>query len=455
MSLLRDRFGVEAAAAMQAFASSLEVDLEMLSDDIVGSVAHVCMLGEVGLLDEDETRTLVEGLAAVQAEIENGDWMPTDAHEDIHMAIEARLIEIVGSVGGKLHTARSRNDQVATDVRLWLQRHVASLRTAIASLVETLLACVESDGRIVIPGYTHLQRGQPILLGHHLLAHAWALERDLQRFDDAWGRANASPLGACAMAGTAFPIDRHRTAELLGLAAPVENAMDAVAARDHAMEIAAACAIATTHMSRLADELVLWSSSEFGFVRHGDGFSTGSSIMPQKRNPDAAELVRGRAARVQGDLHTLLSLVRGQPMAYNRDLQEDRRPLFDAVRTTTDSAIVLAGALGELVFVDRFESELRGDFSLATEIADFLTSTGLTFREAHGVAARMVKWCEDNATDLNGITPAIAAEFHPALADGLDALLDPRAAAERRTSYGGTAWSEVERQVTIIRQRLS
>jgi len=455
MGLLRDRFASEAADAMRSFSSSLEVDLEMLAEDIAGSTAHVRMLGEVGIIDGDEADTLVAGLAAILADLESGDWAPTDAHEDIHMAIEARLLEQVGPVGGKLHTARSRNDQVATDVRLWLQRRLPAVKDAITALLATLLQRVEADGRIVIPGYTHLQRGQPVLLGHHLLAHAWPLARDLERLQDAWKRADRCPLGACAMAGTPFPIDRQRTSELLGFSGPTDNAMDAVAARDHALEIASVCAIATTHMSRLAEELILWSTSEFGFVRHGDGYSTGSSIMPQKRNPDAAELVRGRAARVQGDLQTLLSLLRGQPLAYNRDLQEDRRALFDAVASTADCATVLAGTLSELHFVDRFESELRGDFSLATEVADFLVGEGLSFRDAHGVAARLVKWCEEHEVDLSGVTAEVAGEFHPALAEHLGELLDPRAAAERRTSFGGTAWSEIERQVAIIRQQLT
>lgn len=455
MGLLRDRFGGEAAAAMRSFSSSLEVDLGMLAEDIAGSTAHVRMLGEVGIIDSVEAETIVAGLASILAEFDSGAWVPTDAHEDIHMAIEARLIEKVGPVGGKLHTARSRNDQVATDVRLWLQRRLPEAKAAITTLIAVLLDRVEADGQLVMPGYTHLQRGQPVLLGHHLLAHAWPLARDLERLEDAWKRADSCPLGAGAMAGTAFPIDRQRTAELLGFCRPVDNAMDAVAARDHVLEIASMCAIATTHMSRLAEELVLWSTTEFGFVRHGDGYSTGSSIMPQKRNPDAAELVRGRAARVQGNLQTLLSLLRGQPLAYNRDLQEDRRALFDAVTSTKDCAIVLAGTLQELHFIDRFEAELRGDFSLATEIADFLVGEGLSFRDAHSVAARMVKWCEDHEVDLTGVTAEVAGDFHPALPAHLGELLDPRAAVARRTSHGGTCWKQVERQLGLLRERLA
>ena len=451
MGSLRERFSDDATEVMRSFASSLRVDLEMLADDIAGSKAHVRMLGDVGIIDNDEAVTLATGLDSILAEFQGGDWAPTDAHEDIHMAVEARLIEKVGAVGGKLHTARSRNDQVATDVRLWLQRRVPEVRDALTHLLAAVLDRVQADGRLIMPGYTHLQRGQPVLLGHHLLAHAWPLARDLERLQDAWARADRCPLGACAMAGTPFPIDRQRTSDLLGFSGPIDNAMDAVAARDHALEIASACAIATTHMSRLAEELVLWSTAEFAFVRHGDGYSTGSSIMPQKRNPDAAELVRGRAARVQGDLQTLLSLLRGQPLAYNRDLQEDRRALFDAVESTADCATVLAGTLRELHFVDRFETALRGDFSLATEIADFLVGEGLSFREAHGVAARLVKWCEEHGVGLADVTAAIAAEFHPALAAHLGELLDPRAAVQRRTSHGGTCWQQVQLQLGILR----
>jgi argininosuccinate lyase len=436
---------------METFASSLEVDLKMLHEDLQGSRAHARMLGEVGLLTEAETEAILGGLDDIAAEIDAGTWLPDDSHEDIHMAIEARLIDRIGECGGKLHTARSRNDQVATDVRLWLKDRLPRLDAALGELLGALLDRVEANGMILMPGYTHLQRGQPILLGHHLLAHCWALHRDRGRLADALERLDLCPLGAGAMAGTAFPIDRHRTAALLGFSGPAENAMDAVAARDHAMEVVGACAIAATHMSRLAEELVIWATAEFDFVRHGDSYSTGSSIMPQKRNPDAAELVRGRAARVHGDAMTLLSLLRGQPMAYNRDLQEDRRALFDAVESATAAAEVLAGTVAELQFRDRFEEELHGDFSLATEIADFLVGEDLSFREAHGVAARLVRWCEENGTDLAGVTPEVADEFHPSLAAKLADLLDPRAAAERRNSFGGTAATEIERQTRILR----
>jgi len=371
------------------------------------------------------------------------------------MAVEARLIEHLGDLGGKLHTARSRNDQVATDVRLWLKERLAELDDALAELIDALLDRVETEGRALIPGFTHVQRGQPILLGHHLLAHAWPLQRDRGRFADALGRLDACPLGACAMAGTSLPIDRQRTADLLEFAAPVDNAMDAVSARDHHQEVAAACAIAMNHLSRMAEELVWWSSSEFALVRLGDEHATGSSIMPQKRNPDAAELVRGRAATVHGQLATLLALVKAQPLSYNRDLQEGRAPLFAAVTTAIDSVRLMTEVWRDLtIATDRYQDALDGDFSLATEIADYLVRQGLDFRRAHGVAARAVRWCEERGADLRGLTREAAAELHPALDTDLSALLDPRAAAERRTSLGGSAGSEIDRQVAVLRAAL-
>ena len=266
----------------------------MLDEDVDGSVAHATMLGEVGILSLEEAERLREGLEQVRQEIRTGAWVPTDAHEDVHMAVESRLTEIVGEVGKKLHTARSRNDQVATDMRLWMRRRVDLLIGGLGSLIETMLDRVERDGQILMPGYTHLQRGQPILLGHHLLAHTWPLVRDRERLSQARARINRSPLGACAMAGTPHPIRRQTTAEMLGFDGLVENAMDAVAARDHQQEVAAACAICMSHLSRMAEELVTWSAAEFRFVRMGEAYATGSSIMPQKRNPDAAELVRGK-----------------------------------------------------------------------------------------------------------------------------------------------------------------
>ena len=453
MSVLRGRFDAPLGEDMLRFSSSMAQDLRLLDEDVEGSVAHVTMLGEAGLLAQEEVRELQRGLREVQRQIRDGEWIPGPELEDLHMAIESRLADEVGAVARKLHTARSRNDQVATDVRLWLKRALADLDRAVLELMHALLERVERDGKILLPGYTHLQRGQPILLGHHLLGHAWPLARDRERLGQAARRLDRSPLGACALAGTSLPIDRRRTAELLGFAGIVENAMDAVAARDHLQEVVAACAIAMTHLSRMAEELVLWSSAEFAFVRLSDAYTTGSSIMPQKRNPDAPELVRGKAGRVIGDLVALLTLVKGLPLAYNRDLQEDKAALFDAVDTTRDALGIMAAVWRTLRFdAGRFEASLVGDASLATDVADHLTASGVAFRDAHEVVARLVRRCEEQGGTLDRVTPVEAAELHPALPGALAHARDPRAAVERRTSAGGTAWREIERQVALLRE---
>ena len=453
--MLRGRFDGPTSEEMRRFSSSTEIDLRMADEEIDASIAHATMLGEAGILPSEDVEQLRQGLEQVRRELRERSWQPGSEADDLHMAVEARLVELLGEVGRKLHTARSRNDQVAADVRLWLKRRIPRLDAGLAELIGVLLDRVEVDGRTLIPGYTHLQRGQPILLGHQLLAHGWALSRDRQRLRDALSRLDRSPLGACAMAGTPHPIQPQRTAELLGFAGVVDNAMDAVAARDHEQEVAAACAICMTHLSRMAEELVLWSSHEFALVRVSEAYATGSSIMPNKRNPDAAELIRGKASRVHADLQTLLGVVKSLPLAYNRDLQEGRQPLFDAVDTTLSCLTVMADMWRGLeVQSKRFEEELRGDFSLATELADSLASRGVPFREAHEIVARAVRWCEQRGADLRALTPDVAAELHPQLASDLESLFDPRAAVERRTSRGGTAWCEVQRQVALLRESL-
>jgi argininosuccinate lyase len=369
------------------------------------------------------------------------------------MAVEARLAERIGGVAGKLHTARSRNDQVATAVRLWVKRRLGELDDALSGLIAALLDRIEADGRTLIPGYTHLQRGQPIWLGHHLLAHVWTLTRDRERLSGALERVDRCPLGSCAMAGTGHPIDRHSTAEALGFSSIAVNAMDAVSARDHLQEVASVCAIAMTGVSRMAAELVLWSSSEFGLVRIGEEHATGSSIMPQKRNPDAAELVRGKTGRVLGDLQSLLVLTKGLPLAYNRDLQEDRAAVSDALDACVSSLRIMTAMWRGLEIVhDRFVEELRGDFSLATELADLLVARGVPFREAHEAVGAAVRWCDEQGGDLGLLDGGVAARFHREFPDDLSPWLDPEAAVERRTSLGGTAWSEIEKQIEILRQ---
>ncbi len=448
MALWDGRFSGGPAEEMLAFSESLSTDLLMFEEDIDGSVAHATMLAEVGLISPEESSTLRRGLEAVRADLRGG-WRPTIEDEDIHMAVERRLQGHVGAVAGKLHTARSRNDQVATDVRLWLRARLDLLDEALQALIHTLLDRVEADGRQLVPGPTHLQRGQPIWLGHHLLAHAWAFSRDRERLADARRRVNRSPLGAAAMAGTPHPIDRARTAALLGFDGLVDNAMDAVSARDHLIESVAATAILATHLSRLAEELVLWSTPEFHRARLSDAWSTGSSIMPQKRNPDAAELIRGRTGRTVGALVSLLMLVKALPLAYNRDLQEDRPALFEAVTSALASVRVMTGVMGSLEF--KPGPDLRGDFLLTTELADYLASEGVPFREAHHVAGSLVKLCEQRGVGLDALSLVDLQAAHPAFTPAVFAWLDPEAAAERRRSTGGTAWVEIERQVARLR----
>jgi len=451
MALWDGRFSGGPAAEMQEFSESLSTDLLMWEEDIAGSVAHATMLGEVGLLTEQEVDEITKGLFSVAAELENG-WQPGIDQEDIHMAVEGRLHALIGPTAGKLHTARSRNDQVATDVRLWLRERLDRLSDEIRSLVLSLVDRVAEDGRVLIPGMTHLQRGQPIWLGHHLLAHAWALHRDWQRLADCRKRMNQCPLGAAAMAGTPHPIDRQKTASLLKFDGVVENAMDAVSARDHLCEALSVSAILAMHLSRMAEELIIWSSREFRYIQLSDSWSTGSSIMPQKRNPDAAEIIRGKTGRVYGALMGMLTMMKGLPMAYNRDMQEDRPLLFDSIHTVLASTRVMAGCVSSLNVLSG--PDLVGDPLLATELADFLASKGVPFREAHRVVGQIVRSCEQQSQKLSDLSVSDLQSHHSAFDAEALAWLDPEAAAERRTSQGGTAWSEVLRQVDLLRNAM-
>ena len=452
MALWDGRFAGSPALLMQRYGESMSTDMMMWRQDLAGSRAHARMLCEVGILSDAELDAILGGLDKIAAEFEAG-WVPGIELEDIHMAVETRLHELIGAPAGKLHTARSRNDQVATDVRLWLRDKLDELIDAVGALVEVLVDRAEADGRVLVPGTTHLQRAQPIWLAHQILAHAWALSRDRERLIDCRRRTNRSPLGSAAMAGTPHPIDRRRTAELLGFDGIVENAMDGVSARDHLIEATAACAIASAHLSRMAEELVIWSTPEFNRIRLSDQWSTGSSIMPQKRNPDAPELVRGRTGRAYGGLFALLTLVKSLPMAYNRDLQEDRPALFSALESTLDSVRVMAGCWEALVVTAKVP--LEGDFLLATELADYLASKGVPFREAHHVTGRLVKLCEERGHDLRGLTLDDLQAGHETFSEDVFGWLQPEAAAERRVSLGGTAWSEVTRQVGLLREALA
>ena len=405
------------------FGRSIEVDAELAVDDLTGSIAHVRGLGRAGLLTDDEVAGLVAGLEALRTDAEAGriEWDPS--LEDVHLNLEAALADRIGPLAGKLHTGRSRNDQVATDLRLWLRRAVARLDAGIVDLERALVELAERDGDAILPGTTHIQPAQPVLLGHHLLAYVEMLERDRGRFADALRRANVSPLGAGALAGAGYPLDREATARDLGFDRPTANSLDAVSDRDFVVETLGAAALAMVHLSRLAEEITWWSNPQFGFVQVADAFSTGSSMMPNKKNPDPAELVRGRTGRTIGALVGVLTVLKGLPLAYQRDLQEDKPPLFEGVRTLEASLGVMAGLVATLG-VDRARMRAAADegFTTATAVADALVRRGVPFRTAHHVVGGLVGQAEEAGLRLDAVTDAMIG-----LALGLSS--DPTAAA--------------------------
>ncbi|HEX2027427.1 MAG TPA: argininosuccinate lyase [Nitriliruptorales bacterium] len=435
---------------------STAFDRRLWRQDIASSKAHARELARIGVLDDDEATALVDALDECARLFQRGAfaWEVTD--EDLHGAIERWLVERLGAVGGKLRAGRSRNDQVANDLRLWVRTACGELRGDVADLQEALADQAEAHLGWVAPGYTHLQRGQPVLLSHHLLAYVWMLDRDAGRLRDCAGRADESVLGAAAMAGTTLPLDPARYAAALGYARIAANSIDAVASRDFALELLATGAILATNMSRLAEELVLWSSAEFGFVRLADGFSTGSSIMPQKRNPDVAELVRGKAGRVIGHLVGLLATVKALPLTYNRDLQEDKPPVFDAVDTLRLALQALTGAVASSTFDrERLEAAAAGGSSLATDLAEEMVRRGVPFREAHEVVGQLVRRAEQRDGDLDVLGPEEVAGAHPVLDRSVVELLDVHAAVERRSSTLGTATSSVAAQLAAARRAIA
>lgn len=452
------RFEGEPDAAFERLNSSLPVDGRLWPQDIQASIAHAEMLGDTGILSSDEAQRLAGGLRAIAADLETGAVaLPSEA-EDVHSAVETLLYDRVGDVAGKLHTARSRNDQVVTDLRLYLRSACRELDAAIGGVQQALLdAAVKYPGAI-LPGYTHLQHAQPVLLAHHLLAYFWMVDRDRERIHDCAARINRLPLGAAALAGTPFPIDRQKVAQRLGFASVLPNSMDAVSDRDFAVELLSCVSIVMMHLSRFAEEMVLWSSREFGFIIPDDSVSTGSSIMPQKKNPDAAELIRGKTGRVYGDLLSLLTTLKGLPLSYNRDLQEDKAPVFDALDTALDVLPVVARIVAASQFrSDRMAGSLRGDFSTATDLADHLASLGMPFREAHDLVGRLVRACLAQSRSLEDLTTEEIASLHPLLS------LDPGAAQRAmgvassiaaRSSEGGTAPTAVDKQLQLSRARL-
>ena len=442
------RFAAAADPRMEAFTSSLAVDRRLAAYDVRGSRAHCRMLVKQKIIARAEGEKILKGLQAVERELSRGDFPFLASDEDIHMAVERRLTEKIGPVGGKLHTARSRNDQVLLDVRLFLRDEIGALGKLVARLQKRLARLAKRHRTVVLPGYTHLQRAQPVLLAHHLLAYHAMFGRDAERLAECGARVNVLPLGAGALAGTTLPIDRAYVARLLGFARVSENSLDTVADRDFVAEFLSVAAILGMHLSRLAEELVLWSSSEFGFVELPDAFATGSSMMPQKKNPDVPEIIRGKTGRLYGNLFALLTVLKGLPLTYNRDLQEDKEPLFDSVDTLRGVLSVLEPMLGALRFrPERLAAAARGGFMLATDVADYLVEKQVPFRRAHEVVGAVVQWCVAEGRELHQLTLEEWRRFSPAFEADLLPRLTPEAAVARRTSYGGTSSENVARQL--------
>ncbi len=449
------RFDEELDALAARFSASVDVDQRLWPQDIDGSIAHVRMLADQKILTAKEAKKIVAGLETIRTAIERGDFKWDADKEDVHMNIEAALTEAIGEGGGRLHTARSRNDQVATDMRLWTRQACHSIATDIDALLETLVDKAEAHVDFLMPGYTHLQRAQPTRLAHHVLAWAEMLERDRSRVLDAANRMNESPLGSAALAGTTFPIDRAATAKALGFDRAMNNSLDAVGDRDFLLEAVSALAICAVHLSRVAEELVLWSSQEFGFVHMSDAFTTGSSIMPQKKNPDMPELVRGRTGRVVGSLMNLLVMLKGLPLAYNRDLQEDKAPVFDAFDTVHECLAVLQGAIASATFDKaRMAEALQAGYLDATEVADWLAAHGVPFREAHHVAGRLVSQAHQVGKTLRELPLETFQEAHASFDATIFDALDMETAVERRDVLGGPARGRVTAAIEELRGRL-
>jgi argininosuccinate lyase len=451
-----DRFEQGLHPAIERFNASIGFDVTLLQEDLDGSVAHARMLAACGVISSGEAEQLVEGLEAIRSEAACGRFQPGLADEDVHFAVERRLIERLGPLGKKLHTGRSRNDQVGTDLRLWLRRRIDEIDRGLLRYEAALLAQAEAHAETLIPGYTHLQRAQPILLAHHLLAYIAMAERDRARLADVRRRVDICPLGAAALAGTPVPIDRRHTAAGLGFAELYDNSLDAVSDRDFAVEFMAAASLVMVHLSRLSEEVILWASEEFAFVSLSDRCATGSSLMPQKKNPDVPELVRGKSGRVFGHLIGLLTMIKGLPLAYNKDFQEDKEALFDGVRTCLDclEAMAILFEEGLRFRPERLEQAVASDYSNATDVADYLVARGVPFREAYQLVGGLVKECLGRGVLLRDLPLERWQALHPAFAADIHAAIAPRQVVAARRSLGGTGFEQVRQQLQQARRRL-
>lgn len=450
------RFKKKTHKTAEKFSASIYFDKRLYREDIEGSIAHATMLAESGIISKKESQKIIKCLKDIENEIEAGKFPFREEYEDIHLNIEKRLIEKIGEVGGKLHTARSRNDQVILSMRLFLRREIKEIISLLNDLQYNFLDQAEKNMDTITPLYTHLQRGQPILLSHYLLSYIEMLNRDKDRFQECLNRVNVMPLGVCAGAGTTFPIDRKHVAELLDFPDISNNSVDTVSDRDFIIEFVSNSSILMSHLSRLCEDFVIWSTKEFDFIDLGDEFTTGSSIMPQKRNPDIAELIRGKTARVYGSLVSLLTLMKGLPLSYNRDMQEDKEPMFDTVDTVKGTLEVLIEMLANLSFKKgNIEKALKDGFITATDIADYLTRNGMPFRKAHEVTGKIVAYAEDKGRELLQLNLSELQMFSTKIKDDIYEFITPDGSVENRKSHGGTSKMNVQNMIKKIKRDLS
>lgn len=449
------RFKEGTAKTLEEFSQSISFDRRLWQEDIEGSRAHAKMLCKQGIITEEELKQILKGLAEIEREIKEGKFQFKEELEDIHMNIEKALIEKTGSAGAKLHTARSRNDQVATDLRLYLRKRVNELIELTEKFEKTLVNVAEKNIDTIMPGYTHLQKAQPVLLAHHLLAYAWMLERDRERLKEALKRLNLCPLGAGALAGSSLSIDRHYTAKELGFEEPIPNSMDAVSDRDFVLDVLYCGAVIIMHLSRLAEEIVLWATDEFKFIELPDRFSTGSSMMPQKKNPDPAELIRGKTGRVYGNLISLLTTMKGLPLTYNRDMQEDKEPVFDTVDTVSMSLKIVNEMLPEIKFNKEVmrEASQKG-YTTATDFAEYLVKKGIPFRNAHEITGKIVLYCIEKGKSLADLSIKEFKKFSDKIDRDVYEILTPEGSIDAKISYGSTSKKSVKEQIKLLRKKL-
>ncbi|MBB1249631.1 argininosuccinate lyase [Rhizobium sp. G21] len=450
------RFAAGPASIMEEINASIGFDKKLYAQDIAGSIAHATMLAAQEIITDADRDQIVAGLNQIKDEIESGQFVFSRKLEDIHMNVESRLAELIGPAAGRLHTGRSRNDQVAVDFRLWVKAELIKTEALMTGLIKAFLDKAEAHADTVMPGFTHLQTAQPVTFGHHCMAYVEMIGRDRSRVRDAIARLDESPLGAAALAGTPYPIDRHMTAQALGFREPTRNSIDTVSDRDFALEFLSLAAISATHLSRFAEEIVIWTTPQFGFIRLSDAFSTGSSIMPQKKNPDAAELVRAKTGRINGSLIALLTVMKGLPLAYSKDMQEDKEQVFDAAESLELALAAMTGMVADMtVNVTRMKAAAGAGFSTATDLADWLVrAVGLPFREAHHVTGRAVALAESKACDLSDLPLDELQAIHPGVTEDVYKVVTVEASVAARKSYGGTAPDQVRSQIAAWRERV-